>query len=139
MTERSYIIRDVASGQRLGAARDPLEAELKAELHEADGHVVAVDRGVPFRRVPGPWKNPGLPYGYALLPPRPLATSTLRSRPASYWSAELQTFPTDWGRWGEGHTTSNVAHALHDRGLIEIAVPIKGRGPYLYRQCGVIA
>jgi hypothetical protein len=77
--------------------------------------------------------EPDVPAGYALAPPRQLAESTLKREPER-WRKEALTFPEEWGRWGEGHTTSNVAHACHDRGLIQIAVPLKKGKPYLYRR-----
>lgn len=130
----SYLVVDAETGSRLAAARDPLAAEDKARACEQRGRRVAITRGAPFRPVAGPWERPDIPEGYRLLSPRPLAASTLRREPER-WRAEASTFPEQWGRWGEGHLTANVAYACLDRGLVEIAVPIKGnRRPYLYRR-----
>lgn len=127
MSDQSYIISDADTGQRLAAARDALSADEKAQAKEAEGHRVVVLPGPPLP------DKPDVPEGYRLLEPYRLAPSTLRRDPAR-WRAEAQTFPEEWGRWGQGHLTANVAHACHDRGLIEIAVPIKAGKPFLYRQ-----
>lgn len=126
------IITDADTGQRLGAAKDALTAEAKAQAHEQRGHRVAVAPGPPVRELPTPVAR-DLPAGYTLLEPRRLLRSTLQRDPAR-WHAEALTFPEQWGRWGEGHLTANVAHACHDRGLIQIAVPLKQSKPFLYRR-----
>lgn len=135
MTEPSYIIVSRTSGRRLAAARDAIEAEGKAQAREAVGQLVAIERGVPFRPVPGPFARPDVPAGYEPIRPRPLAVSTLRQDPAR-WRREAAVFPEDWDRWGDGHLTINVAYGCLDRGLIEMARPKdpKSRSPYLFRR-----
>lgn len=147
--DAGFLISDADSGKRLAAAHDALEAEDKAQEWEGKGHRVRVDPApVPFgptdRAAPAPAAAleqadapepdaTDVPEGYKLLSPRPLAAST-RSREFERWVIEAAGFPVEWGRWGEGHTTAMIAYACMNRGLIEIAVPIKGHKPYLYRQ-----
>lgn|SRR5437763_1389536 len=129
----SFIITDADTGQRLAAARDALSAEEKALEREARGHRVAI---LPGRPLPPPAPKaapPDVPPGYRRLDPRPLAPST-RKRDPERWRREALDFPVDWGRWGEGHLTANVAYACLDRGLVQIAVPLKKGKPYLYRR-----
>ncbi len=130
------LISDARTGRQLAVAENALVADEKARELEAVGHTVAITPApaavspAPAVLAPAPVD---VPDGYQLLEPRHLAASTLAREPGR-WVRQAERFPAVWGRWGEGQTTANVAHACHDRGLIEIAVPITGRGPFLYRQ-----
>lgn len=126
VTMQSYVISDPDTGRRLAVGRDAITADEKARALTKRGHAVRIDAGPPL---------PDVPPGYELLPPRRLAKSTLRSAPAKMWESDLRSFPGEWGPWGAGHWTANVAHALHDRGMVEIAVPRNnGRGRFQYRR-----
>jgi hypothetical protein len=110
-------------------------------LYGGEARRVTVDRDVP-PVVHGP-PTPRLPAGHRPAPPgyrlrrrKRLAASTLR-RPVPWsWEREADAIGGEWRTWGAGHVDSGPLNAMHNRGMIQVAEPVNGRGRLLFRAVG---